>query len=122
KFIDDVLDSSVVNSPNAIIVAQAEGLVVYQRAVGILVIVDLNGHLRSGFQREQVVDLRALLGPCIVQKSETLRTGQPSQQIQMRLNKGTLLVIGQRHTHEMGKHAQSSSILQYAPLQLLVKD
>lgn len=110
RFIDDVLDGSVTNSPNAIFVAEAEGLLVYQRDVGVIVIVDLNGHLRSGFPREQVVDLRALLGPCIAHKSEMLRPGAPSQEIQMRLSKGTLLVIGQRHTHQMGGEAHGSML------------
>ncbi|RPA75033.1 hypothetical protein BJ508DRAFT_380275 [Ascobolus immersus RN42] len=111
QFFDDVVKGSVVNSPNAIIVSEAEGLLIYQRSVGVLVVVDLNGHLRSGFPREQVVDLRALLGPCILQTSEKRSHAQPSQQIQMRLNKGTLLVIGERHQHELGGTLQRSSIL-----------
>lgn len=92
--IDPVADGSV-GCWSSIIVNPPEGLIIYQRSRGILVIRDINGH---GPKSETVLDLQAILGDCITTspRHPVLRDGQS---IRLRLNRGRLFVAGEAHEH-----------------------
>lgn len=94
EMIDPVADGSV-GCWSSIMVNPPEGLIVYQKTRGILVIRDL---CKEGPESETVLDLKAVLGDCITTSSRNLilRDGQG---IRLRLNRGRLFVAGEAHEH-----------------------
>lgn len=92
--VDPVADGSV-GCWSSIIVNPPEGLIVYQKSRGILIIKDIS---KKGPTAETVLDLRAILGDCITTGSRNLVL-RDGQSIRLRLNRGRLFVAGEAHEH-----------------------
>jgi len=94
EIIDPVADGSV-GCSSSIVVEPREGLIVYQKSRGILCIRDINSQEPEAVT---TLDLRVVLGDCIVTSSPTL-TLRDGQRIRMRLNRGRLFLAGEAHEH-----------------------
>ncbi|KAF8472014.1 hypothetical protein BDZ91DRAFT_760611 [Kalaharituber pfeilii] len=96
EVIDEVADGSV-GSYSSIVVSPQEGLLIYQKSRGTLVIRDLN---RPSVQSETVIDLQAVLGECIMLRASSVLM-RDGESIRFRLNRGRLLVTGEAHEHQL---------------------
>ncbi|KAI5811641.1 hypothetical protein DFH27DRAFT_39192 [Peziza echinospora] len=97
EIIDEVADGSV-GCHNSILVSPQEGLLIYQKTRGMVVIKDLNRPTHAGVQTETTIDLQAQIGECIMMRAQSL-VMREGESIRFRMNRGMLLVVGESHGH-----------------------
>ena len=120
EVIEPVVDGSV-GCPSSIVVNPREGLIVYQRPRGVLVIRDIH---RQGPESETVVDLQSILGECITRRAGTLLL-RDGESVRLSFNRGRLLVTGEAHEHRPsmpvveGKRSWNSFLLWHAFIRLV---
>ena len=106
EVIEEVADGSV-GSPGSILVDPQEGLLVYQRVRGTLVLRDLNQPLQAGSKAEMVINLQEILGDCIMLRAHGLYLRE-GESIRLRMNRGMLLVCGEAHGHQLSPLPESA--------------
>lgn len=96
EVIEPVVDGSV-GCSSSIVVDPREGLIIFQRTRGMLVIRDIH---KQGPESETVIDLQSILGECITMKARTLLL-RDGESIRLSFNRGRLLVTGEAHEHQL---------------------
>src|SRR5690606_10484178 len=97
--IEDIAEGTA-TTLNGILVDEDEGILVYKRDYGEIIIRDLNKPLRKDCQEETKIILTQVdgLSHCIL-SFDRRNTVCEIEALQMRISNGCLLLIGDKHTH-----------------------